>query len=76
MSLPARHGMGFGLPGAWLETPHPECVFWPGAGGALTVIDLKSRMSFGYAMNRMDRGLLVDPRPHALLKSVWNALAS
>jgi CubicO group peptidase (beta-lactamase class C family) len=76
MSLPARYGMGFGLPGAWLETPHPECIFWPGAGGALTVIDLKSRMSFGYAMNRMDRGLLVDQRPHALLKSVWNALAS
>ncbi|GGC88036.1 serine hydrolase domain-containing protein [Chelatococcus reniformis] len=76
LSMPARFGMGFGLPGDWLKTPHADCLFWPGAGGALTVIDMKARMSFGYAMNRMERGLLVNPRPHDLLKATWNALES
>jgi len=76
LAMPARFGMGFGLPAEWLEAPHPDCLFWPGAGGALTVIDMKSRMSFGYAMNRMGAGMLVDSRPHELLKATWNALAS
>jgi CubicO group peptidase (beta-lactamase class C family) len=76
LAMHARFGMGFGLPGEWLEAPHPDCLFWPGAGGALTVIDMKSRMSFGYAMNRMASGMLVDPRPRDLLNATWNALAS
>jgi CubicO group peptidase (beta-lactamase class C family) len=76
LAMQARFGMGFGLPGEWLRTPNSECIFWPGAGGALSVIDMKSRMSFGYAMNRMGSGLLVDPRPHALLDATWAALAS
>ena len=76
LAMPARFGMGFGLPGQWLLAPHEDCIFWPGAGGALTVIDMKSRMSFGYAMNRMGSGMLVDRRPHALLSATWDALAS
>jgi CubicO group peptidase (beta-lactamase class C family) len=76
LAMPARFGMGFGLPGQWLETPNPDCLFWPGAGGALTVIDMKSHMSFGYAMNRMGSGMLVDARPQALLQATWAALAS
>lgn len=76
LAMPARFGMGFGLPGEWLRTPNPDCIFWPGAGGALAVIDMKSRMSFGYAMNKMGSGFLVDPRPQDLLNAVWNALAS
>jgi CubicO group peptidase (beta-lactamase class C family) len=77
LGMPARFGMGFGLPGAWLETPHPDCIFWPGSGGAMSLIDMKSRMSFGYAMNqRGGSGSLIDPRAHALLKATWNALAS
>ncbi len=76
LAMPARFGMGFGLPGEWLKTPHADCLFWPGAGGALSVIDMKSRMSFGYAMNRMGAGMLVDARPNALLQATWAALAS
>lgn len=76
MDMQARYGMGFGLPGEWMQTPNSDCLFWPGVGGALTVIDMKSRMSFGYAMNRMEMGHLVDPRPLDLVKTTWNALAS
>lgn len=76
LSMQARFGMGFGLPGQWLQAPHSECLFWPGAGGALAVIDMKSRMSFGYAMNKMQLGLLVDRRPLGLLNAAWGAVAS
>jgi CubicO group peptidase (beta-lactamase class C family) len=76
LAQPARFGMGFGLPGEWLNTPNPDCIFWPGAGGALAVIDMKSRMSFGYAMNRMGAGMLVDSRANDLLQAAWAALAS
>lgn len=76
LAQPARFGMGFGLPGEWLSTPNPDCIFWPGAGGALAVIDMKSKMSFGYAMNRMGSGMLVDSRTNDLLQAAWAALAS
>jgi CubicO group peptidase (beta-lactamase class C family) len=77
LALPARFGMGFGLPGAWLETPNPDCIFWPGSGGAMSLTDMGSRMSFGYAMNqRGGSGSLIDPRAHGLLKAAWAALAA
>lgn len=77
LGLPARFGMGFGLPGEWLETPHPDCIFWPGSGGAMSLVDLRSRMSFGYAMNqRGGSGTLVDPRAMECLRAVWAALPS
>jgi CubicO group peptidase (beta-lactamase class C family) len=74
LSMPARYGMGFGLPGEWFHAPHNECLFWPGMGGALAVIDMRSRMSFGYAMNRMGEGVHVDERPRKLVDATWNVL--
>lgn len=75
LGIPARFGMGFGLPGDWLEAPHPDCIFWPGSGGAMSLVDLRSRMSFGYAMNqRGGSGALVDLRAMKLLRAVWAAL--
>jgi len=77
LGIPARFGMGFGLPGEWFETPHPDCIFWPGSGGAMSFIDLRTRMSFGYAMNqRGGSGMLVDPRASDLLRAVWAALSN
>jgi len=76
LGMPARFGLGFGLPGDWLEAPHSDCIFWPGSGGAMSLVDLRARMSFGYAMNqRGGSGTLVDPRPMKLLRAVWAALS-
>ena len=74
LSQPARFGLGFGLPGPWLPAPHPDCLFWTGAGGALAFIDLTSRLSVGYTMNRMGGEMLVDPRAHDLLQATLDAL--
>jgi hypothetical protein len=43
----------------------------------MSLVDLRSRMSFGYAMNqRGGNGTLVDPRALELLRAVWAALPS
>ena len=76
MGTPARFGMGFGLPGEWLETPNPNCIFWCGWGGSIGLIDMDARTSFAYVPNRMTMGLLVDKRAAALLHAMWSGLAA
>ena len=45
-----------------------------GAGGSLGFADPECRMSFGYAMNRMGTGLLLNDRGQALVDAVYGAL--
>ena len=45
-----------------------------GAGGSLGFADPQCRMSFGYAMNRMGTGLLLNPRGQALVDAAYSAL--
>jgi len=73
LGVPARFGLGFGLPGEWLRTPNPDSLFWCGWGGALAVIDMNARTSFAYAMNRMGVAPIVDDRGLALAKAMWSA---
>ncbi|WP_439814934.1 serine hydrolase domain-containing protein [Zavarzinia sp. CC-PAN008] len=72
----ARYGLGFGLPGPWLQTPNPDSIFWCGWGGSLGLIDMNARTSFAYAMNRMSSGLLIDPRALGLAQAMWAGLAA
>ena len=74
LGMPARFGLGFGLPGAWFEPPNPDCIFWCGWGGSIGFIDMNAKVSFAYAMNRMSSGLLIDARAHAMLKALWKSL--
>ncbi len=76
MGIPARFGLGFGLPGAWLETPGPNSLFWAGWGGSLALIDMDARTSFAYVPNRMSMGMLVDPRALALAQAMWAGLSA
>ncbi|MCC6707470.1 MAG: beta-lactamase family protein [Gammaproteobacteria bacterium] len=45
-----------------------------GAGGSLGFADPACRMSFGYAMNRMGTGLLLNPRGQSLVDAAYGAL--
>ena len=45
-----------------------------GAGGSLGLADPGCRMSFGYAMNRMGTGLLMNERGQSLVDAVYRAL--
>jgi CubicO group peptidase (beta-lactamase class C family) len=76
LGVPARFGMGFGLPGAALPTPNPSTIFWGGYGGSLAIIDMDAHTSFGYTMNRMGNTTTGDFRGISLVMAVWQALAA
>ena len=55
VGLPARFGIGYGLPHPELVPyiPDGRCCFWFGWGGAIVVNDLDRQMTFAYVMNKM-----------------------
>ena len=55
VGLPARFGIGYGLPHPVLipYVPDSRCCFWFGWGGAIVVNDLDRQMTFAYVMNKM-----------------------
>ncbi|MBV8771892.1 MAG: serine hydrolase, partial [Deltaproteobacteria bacterium] len=46
----------------------------PGAGGSLGFADPEARIGFGYIMNKMGSGILVDPRARTLFEAVYASL--
>ncbi len=75
LGVPARFGLGFGLPGAHLPLPNPNTIYWGGYGGSLAIIDMDARTSFGYAMNRMAPTTTGDMRALGLAAAMWRGLA-
>ncbi len=77
LTISTRFGLGFMLsqpsPGSSFG-PNPRTFGHPGAGGSLGVADPDTKVGFGYVMNQMGSGLLVDPRAKALLNAVYQSL--
>jgi CubicO group peptidase (beta-lactamase class C family) len=46
-----RISLGFSLHADYFPLPSPTTVYWGGRGGALCIMDPKTGLSFGYAMN-------------------------
>ena len=76
LGVPARYGMGFGLPSEFLPMPNPNTLFWGGYGGSLAIIDMDARVSLGYAMNKMGRTTTGDMRATGLATAFWQGLAA
>jgi len=74
--IAVRFGLGFGLPSPILalEPPNPNTLFWSGGGGSFVLIDTDARMTFAYAMNRMQRGLVGDARSFRIIRAIWRAM--
>jgi CubicO group peptidase (beta-lactamase class C family) len=75
MQMPTRFSMGFMLsqPGAMFG-PHHKAFGHPGAGGSLGFADPQAKVGFGYTMNQMANGLLIDARASALIDAFYAAL--
>jgi CubicO group peptidase (beta-lactamase class C family) len=73
--VPTRFSSGFMLsqPGEEMG-PNPRAFGHPGAGGSLGFADPQARIGFGYAMNRMGGGILLDPRVKAVIAAVYASL--
>ena len=54
--------------------PNPHTFGHPGAGGSLGFADPAARIGFGYTMNKMGSGILIDPRARALFDAVYASL--
>jgi CubicO group peptidase (beta-lactamase class C family) len=53
----------------------PEAAFGhPGYGGSIGFADPESRVSFGYNMNRMGQGMLLNARGQSLIDAVYQSL--
>jgi len=54
--------------------PNAHTFGHPGAGGSLGFADPEAKIGFGYTMNKMGSGILIDPRPRALFDAVYASL--
>jgi len=75
MQMPTRFSMGFMLsqPGLGFG-PNIKAFGHPGAGGSLGFADPVKKIGFGYTMNKMANGLLIDARAAALFGAFYAVL--
>ena len=75
LMIPTRFSLGFmmSLPDSQMG-PSPRAFGHPGAGGSIGFADPDARIGFGYAMNKMGSGILLDPRPRALIAALYESL--
>ena len=75
LDVPARFGLGFGLPGV-LPLPNPNSMYWGGYGGSLIIIDMDARTTFAYVMNKMMPTTMGDMRALGLAMAMWTAMGT
>jgi CubicO group peptidase (beta-lactamase class C family) len=73
--IPTRFSLGFmmSLPGASMG-PGTHSFGHPGAGGSLGFADPDAKIGFGYIMNQMNAGILIDQRATALIDALYQSL--
>ncbi|MEM1433606.1 MAG: serine hydrolase domain-containing protein [Pseudomonadota bacterium] len=75
LGVPLRYGMGYGLTSAVMPMgPNQRIAYWGGWGGSSVVIDADAQLCVSYVMNRMESGLMGDPRGFSLLQGAYSAL--
>jgi len=76
LGLPLTFGMGYGLNNpATPISPNANTAFWGGYGGSSVIIDQDARLCFSYVMNKMESGLLGDPRGFGLAAAMYMSMA-
>jgi CubicO group peptidase (beta-lactamase class C family) len=76
LGVPLRFGIGYALPET--ETlpyaPQGRACYWGGWGGSLTIIDLDTRTTISYVMNKMAPGIIGSDRSEAYVRAVHACL--
>ena len=75
LGIPVRYGMGFGLAGPLMPMLNEHSCFWGGYGGSVVLIDMASRMTVAYAMNRMEGTTTGDMRAGILAALTMQGMA-
>jgi CubicO group peptidase (beta-lactamase class C family) len=66
LGVPLRFGMGYAL-ATELMPIGPRACYWGGYGGSIIVIDQDVDLAVSYVMNRMETGVVGDPRGAAIV---------
>ncbi len=75
LGIPSRFGIGYGLPNeSYPYFPDGQICFWGGWGGSVIIVDVGRRMTISYMMNRMESGLVGDPRGENLVRAAYAAV--
>ena len=74
LGLRTTFGLGFMRTGPDIPMLGPNSFGHAGAGGSLGFGDFDSGVAFGYVMNQMGSGLLIDPRAGRLIGAVRDCL--
>ncbi|PHR15295.1 MAG: serine hydrolase [Sphingopyxis sp.] len=72
LGLPLTFGMGYGLNNPAMPlSPNTNTAFWGGYGGSSVIVDQDARLCFSYVMNKMQSGLVGDPRGFGLAAAMY-----
>lgn len=76
LGVPLVFGMGYGLNSeATPISPNKNTCFWGGYGGSSVIVDQDANLCFSYVMNKMETGLLGDPRGFGLAAAMYMSMA-
>ncbi len=77
LGLPLRFGIGYALPET--ETvpyvPQGRACYWGGWGGSVIIMDLDTRTTISYMMNKMGPGIIGSDRSEAYVRAIRDCLA-
>ena len=77
LGIGVTFGVGYGLNSPRNPiSPNARVCYWGGWGGSLVVNDVDAGFTMAYVMNRMGEGTVGDDRAHALLRAIYQSLAS
>ncbi len=75
LGLPILFGMGYGISESSMPMgPNTHIAYWGGWGGSTVVVDQDARVCVSYVMNRMESGLMGDPRGFGITHAVYQSL--
>ncbi|NMW31269.1 beta-lactamase family protein [Altererythrobacter sp. RZ02] len=75
LGIPVKFGLGYGLNSeATPMSPNAKACFWGGYGGSSVIVDQDAGLCFSYVMNRMESGLLGDPRGFGLAGAMYASM--
>ena len=76
LGIPLIFGMGYGLNSESIPLgPNKNICFWGGYGGSVVIVDQDARLCMSYTMNRMEPGLIGDPRGFGLVAAMYSSFA-
>ncbi|MEV5777021.1 serine hydrolase domain-containing protein [Streptomyces antimycoticus] len=76
LGIPLRWGIGFALPESESVpyVPQGRACYWGGWGGSLIVMDLDTRTTISYMMNKMAPGIIGSDRSEIYLRAIRSCL--